>query len=541
MKKIALLLVMSLLLSLVACGSNPADPSTDQTTSDGSGEDPAAESDPPAAEDEAPAAEGETTAGVKDTIRVQTVGGSGNLDVNSIIFYGFRWVIESLYEPLWTYGYEEDTEFDYVLATGMEKTSDTERVVHLREGVTFSNGNPFNADDVLFTLGLYKERAQLSTFVQDVDLENCEKIDEYTVRIAYTRPNRTQDDYFVQIVMLDGESYYDGLFDENAIGTGAYELVSFSPYDRLELRARPDYWGGEPAIKNVIGVQVTETSQATNALLAGELDVITQAALSEVEYYRSLDNVQVISEPMNRGAWLEFNTSSESVFNDVNARLAVAWAVDRQEIIDIAWNGQGTMAKSFFPASFPDYDEQMYTGSELYQNGPDMEKAREYAELAGLVGQEIVFVHNGNVNQSAACQIMQERLGQLGINVTIQPLDPGTFMEFMPSNKDSWDIYFAHGEGYSVPNFLAFNIVGNVRSVLEGDLREQLETYLEAANSEMDDALYKERVLELVNFVNEQCIDYGTHALYYAVAGNAELKNFDRYMYYSVMIKDLSW
>lgn len=513
---VVLLLVLSMLAALCAC-------STDKQTNDTPG-------------DAATPAEQATG---KDTVTIQTIGGAGNLDPFWLIAYGFRWVIESLYEPLWTLGYNDGDGYEYVLATSVETPSATERIVHLREGVTFSNGNPFTADDVLFTLKLYQEDSAKFTFVAYVDVEQCEKIDDYTVRLVYTEPNRVQDDYFVQIVMLDAESYYDGLFVENAIGTGAYELVSYSPYDTVIMKARADYWGGEPAIKNVIGKQITEASQATNALLSGDLDIVTQAALNDVDYYESLDSVQVVCKPINRCAWVEYNTGEDSIFKDVNARLAVAWALDRDQIINIAWSGKASISKTFFPSTIADYDDTL--SGEVYQNAPDLDKAKAYAEAAGLVGQTIVICHQGNANQVATCEIVQERLKEIGVNVEIRALDSATFIDYLSTNPDKWDLFFIHGEGYSVPNFVGYNILQNKRCVIDPALREEAETLNAAVNAAETDEEHAAALKAFSDFWIGECMSYAFLDISFAIAANADLEGFDLWMFNGVMVKDLSW
>jgi peptide/nickel transport system substrate-binding protein len=181
-----------------------------------------------------------------------------------------------------------------LLAESVDMVSDTEWTVHLRQGVTFSNGNPFTADDVIFSIQKHKDSgATGSPRVQTIDAEKTYAIDDYTLSMQLLAPNVANWSITAMLVIYDAESYDPETGSQNPIGTGPYSQ-EYVPNSYLSLERRDDYWGELPDAKYLNFRILAETSQRVNALETGLVD-IAPLATEDVEYVKTLSGFNVDS------------------------------------------------------------------------------------------------------------------------------------------------------------------------------------------------------------------------------------------------------
>ena len=176
-----------------------------------------------------------------------------------------------IWNPL--YDYTAEGERFWVLATGMDYVSDIQYTLHIREGVTFSNGNTLDANDVLFTMIKNNEDPQFYLNVKAVDFEKTSVIDDYTIDLWYTAFNASQEIGMSQMVILDSESYDPETMSLNPVGTGPYIVTDYVVNSHVTVEARDDYWGDVPAIKTINFKTLNEDSQRVNALETGDVDM----------------------------------------------------------------------------------------------------------------------------------------------------------------------------------------------------------------------------------------------------------------------------
>ena len=123
----------------------------------------------------------------------------------------------AFYEPL--YDTPADGSRRWVLATGLDRKSDLNYTLTIREGVTFSNGNPLTAEDVMFSMELCRDDPQFFLNVKVVDFEKTKVLDDYTIDLWYTEYNASQEPGFASMFILDKESYDEVALSRNPIGT----------------------------------------------------------------------------------------------------------------------------------------------------------------------------------------------------------------------------------------------------------------------------------------------------------------------------------
>ena len=379
----------------------------------------------------------EVNSGTKDTVSISFSSDRGTLD--PLYFSGFD--IQNcmclVYEPLWAWDNEGNQIFK--LATACEYVSPTVWRISLREGVKFTNGNEFNADDVLFTLYMANNRNGEAAYLPELDLENTKAIDEHTVELVFHNYDMTYTSTMGMLLMYDKESYNEETISSEAIGTGPYKVDDYVVNSHLNLSVNEGYWGEIPEIGHIEFKLISEDSQKTNELAAGTIDMST-VPFQDIEYVQGLGDYNVVLDDIAETSALYFNTSSKSIFHDnVEARQAVCLAIDREAIADIAYSGYATVSEMPCAASNIDVTEEMkYLG--VYGEGYNPEKAAELAESSGLAGQTITICTDGASDSVVVAECIQSDLGAIGVNVEIKNYDAGTWMTVLFDANEAGDM-----------------------------------------------------------------------------------------------------
>jgi peptide/nickel transport system substrate-binding protein len=417
---VALLLCFAAAFALVSCGGEKAEsPSAgDASPSEtgGTGETPAQDggqndnSEPPAES-------------VRDTLTIAVPADAGTLDPKDTNVYVRTWA-----EPL--YDLTPEGERYWKLATSVDELTPTQWVIHLREGVTFSNGNPFNADDVLFTLEVLEHgEGRFPSFpTLDWETNPPKKLDEYTVELNFTAFDVSIANNFITVHIYDAETYDAATYSDNPVGTGPYVVTNYVVNSQLDLVANENYWGGPPKIKNIKYKVIGETEQVVNSLLTGTVDV-AEIASQDSEYVSELAeyNVHKLSTNAVNAVW--FNTSEASIMSAHDARKAVCYAINKQAIIDLVYYGNASIPPWPLPSSFLDYKESYTAMDPTYSVGYDPELARQYAESAGIVGKSVRIATSGSSADVTIAEIVQQNLKDIGVEAVINNYDIASYLD----------------------------------------------------------------------------------------------------------------
>ncbi len=436
MKKIiSLLLCIMLVLGLAACGSTQ---NTDAEKPSDSVNTPANSPAP----DKSPTPDKIPT---PDIVKIGVDGDPGTLDPYSVSGAGFLTVMRCYGESLWAY--ESADLVKYRLAESVDFVSDTEWLIHLRKDVTFSNGSPFTAADVIFTFNHVVE-IKRSFLLASVDFEKTIAEDDYTIRLILTKADTTAFPIMSDIVILDDETYDPETSGKNPVGTGAYVVKEYVVNSTVTLEARDDYWGGAPAIKNVVFKNIPESAQKITAIETGEVDYLVSCPTQDADHVEGLDGIHVINKPSISQLCLTYNAGKDSPLASKEARWAVSYAVNSQGIIDVALNGKGVVAQAPFSSACADYAPALGNLHDTYKTGYNLELAKKYAEESGLVGKTVRLVTNGSDLFVTAAQIIEQSLKEIGVNAQVVNYDQATVRNLIAAEAD-WEIYVAYIAGSS--------------------------------------------------------------------------------------------
>lgn len=423
MKKIIpILLIVSMLLSLVACGSGISETGNNIDTNSNS----------------------DTLGNNEKVLNTAVTMDAGTLAPH-LIGGGLWPIINLMMEPLWDV--TTDGDVIMVLCKELEEVSSTEYIVHLQEGVKFHNGNDFTADDVLFSMQLHAEAGSTGApRVQTVDIENSVVVDDYTLNLKLLAPTIANWTVLSQCLMYDKESYDEVAVATTCIGTGPFKLVNYVPNSEINLEKNTEYWGEIKGNADKIHCLVlAEDAQRVNALET-ELVDIAQIATTDFEYVNEHDVLKPIGVYLGNAVMVNFNFGPNSaLYQNLEARKAIAHAIDAEAILNTVYLGQGKLMKCALVDYCFDFEERFNNLSEQYSIGYDVELAKQYAESSGLVDQTIQILTDGSTNNVRVAEMLQGMLSQIGVNLEITNYDSATVWQMMYDLESDWEIQCSPG------------------------------------------------------------------------------------------------
>ena len=353
----------------------------------------------------------------------------------------FSWIESSdvsrgVCEYLTTYGH--DSVVKGYLAESWKVSDDAKTVdLFLRKGIKWSNGDEFNADDVIHNFERWRKPDNESINASewgDSTLSGVEKVNAYQVRLHLVQPDvSVAHRLYAYPTQIVHRSFDDTGADlvKNPIGTGPFTLEKFLVGEGALLKRRPGYWGGidgngDAYLDAVQFVDLGEDEQAGIAALASkQVDWLYALAPKQLEILSKMPHVKILDIATAQTPVIRFNIESEES-KDINLRRAIIAAASNADLLKIAYDNQGEVAENHHTAPFqPDYYN---LGNPPKQ---DLAKAREYIQAAGMEGKEIVLTlgnTKGTWEQDTG-QLLQEQCRQAGINLKLNVLPSSQYWE----------------------------------------------------------------------------------------------------------------
>ena len=344
-------------------------------------------------------------------------------------------VAKTLYDTL--AAPDADGEIQPFLAESIEHNDDfTQWTITIREGITFHDGSELTAEVVKNNLdayrGAYEGRTPLLFSFVFEDIESVDVTGPMEVTVTTARPWTAFDSYLwssgrvgmvAQAQLDDAENC-----GTNMIGTGPFQLESWTQGESLVATKNPDYWRTDengdqlPYLDQITYRPIPEVATRVNALESGQVDLMhtsdTQQVAERLQPLADAGQIDLLStDAYGEVNYLMLN-SEVAPFDNKNARLAVAHALDKQLIVDVRGGGIGT------PADGPFSEEVMGHLEDPGFPQHDPELAREYADAyQEETGEEFNFTYSFVSNESGqlTAQEIQTQLADVGIEVSLDP------------------------------------------------------------------------------------------------------------------------
>ena len=379
------------------------------------------------------------------------------------------------------------------LALSWEQEDEKNTVFKLREGVTFHNGEPFNADAVVYSFDrlLDEENTSPQRFNYTA-IDHFEKIDDYTVRMVMAEVDpvimRKLAGYGAAIVPPGyiEEQGADHVSAINMPGTGPYKVVEYKKDDSLVLEAADNYWGEMPQIKTLNYRIIPDDATRLAEFLSGGVDVVelTPAQVAAVAGNPDLD-VRPVGVPTVSGLRLD---ASKPPTDNLKVRAAISHAIDTQTIIDTLLEGYGTpMSVWQSPYSFG-YDPEL----EAYAYDPEM--AKQLLAESGVSDPTLVYnVMGDDTQMKEIASTVKAMLEEVGFTVEIAQKERATYFadyqegkldNIVPFGWGGWTLdadntYYSmyytdesYNPGFSDPEIDA--LLDEQRSMVDQEKREEI-------------------------------------------------------------------
>jgi peptide/nickel transport system substrate-binding protein len=294
-----------------------------------------------------------------------------------------------------------------------------EWVLNLRKGVTFHNGKALDIDDILYSINLHRGESKSGVVGQTKHITDVRKLSDSQVSITLSRGDS-------ELINLLGDFHFkvvpNGFTDwSKPVGTGPYVFGSYTPGVSFHGERNANFWRSDRAFVDSVDITfIADGAARTNALIAGQVDIINRADRRTVDLLKQAPNVGIETGPTGWHAIFAARLDT-APFSDPNLRLALKHAIDREQILKTLFGGFGTVGNDHpVPRSDP------FFNSELPQTAFDLDKAKFYAGKANL-GSTLLPLSASDVTYEGAvnaAELYQASAAKAGIKIDLHR-EPG--------------------------------------------------------------------------------------------------------------------
>lgn len=328
------------------------------------------------------------------------------------------------YEPL--FHLNENMEYEMDLAVSYEQVDELTYTFQLRENVTFHNGEPFTAADVVSTIQYVADPANGSykqanfAFVSEVIANG-----DYEVTVKLSEPTPAFLDSLAWLP-ITSSSVDAATLTTTPIGTGAFSFVSWTPNDSIQLTKYEQYWDAEKVnFDKVIIKPYTDYSLAMNGMYAGDVDYISNLSVEQASNLDQNKGAQVLqASTSNKVMLFEIGLHNVEAFQDTNVMKAMNMVLDRDAINEAVFGGMGAIPTSVFPS-----------GAQYHKDSVDttynVEQAKQLmAASAYPNGFEFeIMVLSGDSVAEMAAVIWKQELAKIGITMNINVCEMAIWLD----------------------------------------------------------------------------------------------------------------
>lgn len=412
-----------------------------------------------------------------------------------------------IFEPLFTL--TKDYQLQPCLAKECSKTGDNTYVIKTANNVSWHDGTPFTAKDILFTIDILKNGD--SVYKYNVDhIESAEVVDATTLKVKLNG-NIPFFEYNLIFPIMSSNYYYGEDFFTSSkmpIGTGRYKITNIST-NSITL-AKNEKWKNTTGIKDIkidnIKINLySSMGEAYNSFKIGNVDILNTSNPNFQEYIGTI-GFNKTDYPGRQFDFLSFNCADE-IMQDKSVRQAISYAIDKSNIVSSVYNNQKIVAE--YPL---DYGNFLYTGNNA-SSGYNAEQAKKVLEDGGWT-----YINNRwkkNINGStktlrlkisvdsenevrcATAEIIKAQLEEIGIEITINKVSNQKYNSYI-DNKDYQILLTGVYTSYS-PDLTYYFSYGNISNYKS----EEMEELMQNASIIRDTKQLKETYKKIYNLYKE--------------------------------------
>ncbi len=375
--------------------------------------------------------------------------------------------IDHIYEPLVTR--DKKMAVEPALATSWTQINPTTTRFKLRSKVTFHDGAPFDADDVVFSINRAMEKtSDFKAYVQGI--KEVKKVDAMTVDIITDGPTPTLLDQLTMLRIMskpwaakfnvqrpqDFKNKEETYSVRNANGTGPYVLRSREPDVKTVLVANSNWWGKlDGDINEVVYTPIKSNATRVSALLTGEVDLVLDPPVQDVPRLKQNGELKVVEGNETRTVFLNFDLARDELlygskgknpFKDVRVRQAMLYAIDINAINKQVMRGLSLPTMSMIAPQVRGYSKEVEKRPPV-----DIDRAKKLMADAGFAkGFDVTFdcPNNRYINDEAICVAVAGMLAKIDIRVKVNAMPRALFFPKVQNMDSSMFLY-----GWGVPTF----------------------------------------------------------------------------------------
>lgn len=304
--------------------------------------------------------------------------------------------------------------------------------LYLRQDVTFNNGDPFNAEDVMFTFGQWLNQDVGSSMLGLLSylggMKNVEKVDDYHIRLHLETPNIGVPEHlfhYPAVILYRG---FEGDIIKQPIGTGAFLLEEYAEGERAVFKPRPDYWrNGEdgkplPYLDELIYVS-TDKDAGVAALQSGQIDALYDPRPSDFLAVKDMPELNVRSVPTANGLIIRMRVDLEP-WSDVRVRNALKMCQDRVKNLQLAYFGEGILSiDAHVSPVHPAYCEKP-----IPEFDPEAAKAL-LAEAGYPNGLQVTLAAKNDQQEPELAQALKGTAAEAGFDIALDITEPNAYWD----------------------------------------------------------------------------------------------------------------
>lgn len=456
-----------------------------------------------------------------DSVNLDPVMTSDNVDI---------WVMNLMMEGL-VKSSDDGKSVEPCLAENWDISSDNlTYTFHLRQGVKFSDGTPVTGADWVYSLTRVRDTEEGAWGFVLENVTDIEAPDDNTVVITVSQPTAallSDLSLFACGVMPKAYCEQAGTtgISTKPVGTGPYMLQEWDKGQKMIFVKNPYYWqDGKPLTKEIDINLVADDNTRIMQLQSGQIDIATDIPFNRIAELESTSGVTMKEEPSTEADFIALNNKSDKL-KDPRVRQALAYATNRQDIINAVYFGKADIANTFISPSAPHYT------SDIPSADYDVDKAKSLLSEAGESNLSLdIKIVSGNTQQLQIATMLKDQWGKAGVTLNIIQLDSST----RSADKNAFN--------YDVTPALLTSDISDTSELAElicvasmtqsmhlgwnGDKQQQAEQLVKQAASEMDDSKRKDLYAQALELVHEDMPMIPLYYVPFPVAMRSDVQGF---------------